>query len=306
MKVAAIAAALTFLLAGCSTQNSSSTAEHGNITGQNAGAHTLPIEAYVLTAEQEKVVYRAVQRLTESCMKKQGFDGGLPDRIDLRAGGRSENFIDRRYAAVYDEATARKYGLHLPLLVENPEPPPAPEMSNEFVEALYGPMSAGNPRENVDVSKGQLTYGGCMGEAEKALVGRSRYLVSIGQAPSEPVRNLNLDPSASEDPRVIAAQAEWSSCMAANGYRLESTTAEVEGIPGVDITLPAPSKAEIALALQEVKCQQETKVIDIWFQVESKYQEKAIDENAELFAEIRDENTDLIERAADLLGEETP
>lgn len=56
----------------------------------------------------------------------------------------------------------------------------------------------------------------------------------------------------------------------------------------------------------EVKCQQRTKVVDIWFDVESEYQRMKIDQQAEVFAETKKENDELIQRAADVLGEETP
>jgi hypothetical protein len=298
------------LTTGCT---SGSAGDRVTGTSQNAGqrdgassSRTLPIEAYMLTSEQESVVFRAVQALTRKCMEKQGFDEGLPDQAALETDKTFNGFLYRRYSAVEDEATARKYGIHLPVLVDNPVPPSAPSMSAEFTEALFGSMAEGNPREQVDVSSGKLTYGGCMGQAEKALVGNSKYLVSIGQTPSEPVRKLNLDPSTREDPRVVAAQAAWSKCMAEAGYELSSTVADVEGIPGVDITSPTPSQAEISLALQQVKCQKATDVVDIWFKAESQYQTKKIDEDAQVFAQVKAENTDLLQRAADLVGEETP
>ena len=66
---------------------------------------SLPIEAYMFTTEQKRVIHRAMQRLVMPCMKAQGFSIGLPDRIEAGPDWHQPDFLDRRYAGVYDEAT---------------------------------------------------------------------------------------------------------------------------------------------------------------------------------------------------------
>jgi hypothetical protein len=294
-----------FLLAGCSTSGAEGSDHDAAGGDRGSGARTLPIEAYILTADQRKVVHRAVQHLANECMKRQGFDVGLPDLYQPTVNGRAYGFLDRRYAAVNDEKTARQYGLHVPLYVENPRPPAEPEMSQEAIGALWGPPGSGHARDDVDVSRGRLSSGGCVGQAESQLALGTHYIDGIGEGYAGPVRILNLDNTPDEDPRVIAAQAAWSSCMAEAGYQLKSTLDD-QAVPGVDLATPLPSRAEVALAVREVRCQDRTKVVDIAFEVESEYEVKKIDEQAEVFAEIRKENEELIQRAADLLGEEVP
>lgn len=225
-------------LAGCSVSGTNGGPDEQNHAGQSAGAKALPVQSYILTDEQRGVVHRAAQRIADACMTKQGFDVGMPDMFEPRIEGLTPNFLDRRYSAVYDEKTARKYGLHVPLYVEYPRPPVEPELSEEASEALWGPPDAGYPREEVDVSQGRLSYGGCAGEAEAALSKGMRYVAGFGGGYAEPVRMLNLDDTPDEDPGVKAAQAAWLSCMAEGGYNLTSTMDDEGKIPGVDLDAP--------------------------------------------------------------------
>ena len=253
-------------------------------------------------------MHRAAQKLADACMARQGFSVGLPDLYEPPSDKELGNFLDRRYALVYDDKTARKYGLHVPRYVEHGTklPPVDPAYTEQVMAALFGADGDRRSPEDVDVSRGRLTSGGCLGQAEAELATGSRYLVSIGRSYAQPVRALNLDQTSAEDPRVKAAQGAWSACMARAGYRQKTTLSDLGSIPGVDLNAPTPSVAEIQLALQEVKCQQQTRVVDIWFQVESEYQRAKIDEQAEVFAEIKKENQQLLQRAADLLGEAVP
>lgn len=295
--------------ADASHRTPSSLSPSPSVTRQGAvsGGKALPIQAYMLTDAQQQVVHRAAQRIADECMKKQGFDVRLPDyHGESGVDGQPPDFLDRRYAAVYDRDIAAKYGLHVPSMVEHPVRPPDTPMSDAAVEALVGAEADRTSGKDVDVSAGRLTYGGCLGQAESKLAQGSHYLVALGEALAEPVRQLNLDHAATDAPAVSAAQAAWSACMAKSGYRLASTLADVDGVPGVDMWARRPSPAEIALALHDVACREKTHVVDIAFKAEAAYETKKIDEQAQVFAQVEKENEEVIQRAADLLGATTP
>lgn len=289
------------LLTGCGANSTSPSTDSSHLG--TAGARTLPIQAYALTPEQEKVVYRATQQLADACMRKQGYDVGLPDRLTPPPGGHIDGFLDRRYAAVYDEATARRYGYHVPRYVDVPRLPPTdPRFTPEAVQALFGTDSEKNSVESVNVAAGRTSYGGCMREAELKLAKGTSYVADIGQGLAQPVRLLNLDPAPADDPRVNAAQAAWSACMATKGYQVARTIGDDNQVPKLDLNTPLPSPAEIAEAVTDVHCQQRTKVVDIYFTVESEYELKKINEQPEVFAQIKRENAELVARAAALVG----
>lgn len=267
---------------------------------------TLPIQALMLTRTQDSLVHRAMQRLVAPCMKAQGFDVGLPDQLQPPAGGHQPDFLDRRYDPVYDETTARKYGYHLPSQVDLPQlPPEDPRMTPAARDALFGTDAEEHTDGEVDIAAGRTAGGGCTGLAEKRLGAEMSY-VSPATYWSQPVRLLALDPTSADDPRVLAAQKKWSTCMAEKGYRVTNTVSDENRQPRFDLTSRLPSKAEVAAALWDVQCQQRTRVVQIAFQAESAYERTKIDEQAQVFAQIKKENETLVDRAATFLGEDAP
>lgn len=262
----------------------------------DAADPSLPVETYLLTEDEKALVHEAAQLLTARCMESLGRPERLPDLYSTDQVGRI-GFLDRRYAAVYDIGTARRYGLHVPQYVEHPSRPAITPLPKAAERALYGAPAERHPRERVDVAAGRLTFGGCLGQAEAELAAGTRHVVGIGQTPSEPVRRLDLDDTPSKDPAVVQGQEAWSACMSERGYRLASTIAPVDDVPGVDVEAPYPSEAEIDLAVAGVDCQHETGVVETWFQVEKEYQAAQIRRDAALFQQVRDENALVVERA---------
>jgi len=303
-----VLAALITLVAACGGGAGPATSKHpeglGDVARRTA---VLPVQAYIMTRAQNDVVNRAVVRITDACMSRQGFPTGLAAAFKPPAGGHVDDFLDRRYASVYDKPTALRYGLHLPTMVDTPTMPPEdPRFTPEVAKALFGDIRDNPPAEEVNVAAGRTAYGGCMGQAEAQLAKGTRYTVALGEGYAQPARLLSLDTTDNEDPRVLAAQARWSACMAESGYDIDNTVSDDDPIPGIDLNSPKPSAAEIKLALVEVACQDKTHVVQTWFEVESAYQRAKIDEQAEVFAQIRRENQLVVERAAALVGEPVP
>lgn len=263
----------------------------------------LPIQSYVLTAEQRKVVFRAAEHIADVCMTAQGFKSGLLS--DYQTSTVLDNLVFRRYAGVYDERTAEKYGYHLPGQTDD-SPSTGRDLDQAAMTAMYGKFGEGSAREDVDVAAGKLTYGGCMGKAEAQLAKGTRFIVGIGQGYAEPVRELSLDTKPASNVKVLAAQRRWAACMAESGYQMKATVAENPSMKTLDLDTPRPTAAEIEMARADVKCQKRTNVVRTWYEAEVAYERRVIDKHAEEFADIRKDNDTLIQRAAKLLGESAP
>jgi hypothetical protein len=252
----------------------------------------LPIEAYYLSASEEYNLVNHVHiALVEACMRDLGFDTKIEE---LPAGGRllagHGGLTYRRYAGVYDPQVAAVWGYHRPEDID-----PNWVWVNPYSEAEQLAMAGDLSEYSADGSRL-----GCYGKADQQLSEGLEYMVAGGLSWAEPVRQLALAPSYEEDPRVLAAQAAWSKCMAEAGYQLEHTLADLPiELVNFDI-FPVP-QVEIDMALQDVSCQQQTGVVQIVFEVETEFQLQVIEQNAEVFAQIFAEKEEVLRRAAALL-----
>uniref|UniRef100_UPI0033B68F8F hypothetical protein n=1 Tax=Nocardioides sp. NPDC006273 TaxID=3155598 RepID=UPI0033B68F8F len=186
----------------------------------------------------------------------------------------------RRYAAVIDVGTAKKFGYHVP---EDPG----------FDEVIAQQESWGSDVSVVD---------DC-GRRAQAEILRGLDLKHIGPQNSwvaSPVRELNLQRVTSRDPKVVAAQAEWSKCMAEGGYHMATTLSDLPQGAAPLGSDTKPSRSEIEMALHDVACQRRSGVISVLYETELAYQEEQIRANQEVFSEILKENQKVLEKAVRL------
>jgi hypothetical protein len=117
-------------------------------------------------------------------------------------------------------------------------------------------------------------------EADRSLL-RGRW------TPTELARGNRLQFATFEvsklDSRVRAGVAAWSSCMGRSGYWYADPLAAAAD-PGFADGL---SRAEIDVALADIRCKARTNLIGIWFAVEAAYQRRAIEADPEGFAATR-------------------
>jgi hypothetical protein len=239
----------------------------------------LPIQAYIPTDEEYITLQRAESAITTACMAAQGFDYHPP----APAAGLSDQ-MHRRYNWVYDKETAAEHGYHW--VPTGPEEEPAEVLDPGAREALMGDEMGDEP-------------GGCLGEAYDHLTdGLERH---DGAGLNLPYLVMEVKSESyhrsQEDPRVLDVFREWSSCMAEGGY---TATKPLDDrlFQDFDFGLPEPSQAEIDQALWNVECMERTDLLSVWFDVESEIQRELIDKHAEAFAQIAEENEEMMRRAA--------
>ncbi|MEU9084454.1 hypothetical protein [Streptomyces sp. NPDC048357] len=209
----------------------------------------LPLEAYQPTATQRRTIGSARDGLIDQCMANAGFPNWTPAPDLPQLDGVSP--MDSRYG-IHDAQRAAKRGYH----------------PDEAVQKEY---SAAIAVGAVDQS----------GSDDKAL--RNCAKQTDAKAPQAQRSEVATKADAGsflasmKDPAVLDVFAKWSSCMKAKGH----SYAEPMDARN-DARFHDPSvvtELEIATATADVACRTEHKVQKVWFDVETRLQQKAITQN---------------------------
>lgn len=240
------------------------------------------------TVDEGRVIGAALSQLVDRCMAGYGFNyTSPPSSHDARL------LSFRRYAYVYDQATAENWGYHVPM--EHDDESAALADVASISDAEYQLL--------VGVEPGTATVLGLTGLAipEEGCIGEARSQLATGSDQwglPEVVGRINTESwlTSGEDPRVIDAFQSWSDCMWERGHKVTDPLFD-EMPEGISLDTLRPTAAEIAMALDDVACQETTQVVRVWFEVESEIQAALIAQNADELAEIAREDEALLARA---------
>ena len=117
------------------------------------------------------------------------------------------------------------------------------------------------------------------------------------------VRELNLDPRATDSPSVEADKKVFTACMAAAGYAGVASPLDIPAQFENAATYQGPlSAAQISAAVTEYKCRQSSGVEGAMRAAEVAFELKAIDANPEKFAQVKQELNDVVRRATTIVA----
>lgn len=241
---------------------------------RTAAEIVLPLDAYQQSLRDYTRTQRAAWLLTRDCVRRFGGDYTLPESAVLSSLPRFENQNDRRYG-IFDSAQAASQGYRVP------ETGGAEDQRrwNPSPTELLLVRGAADGQAPTDAGGKVLPEGGCSGEATRAL-----------EEGAPPPANDKLGAELSvqthkrseTDSRVRQVMGRWSECMSRVGHSYRSVWE-----PN-DRTWPAAvGDAEISTATADVACKQETNLVGVWFAVESAYQTRLIEQNAEPLAVVK-------------------
>ncbi|MFE0452864.1 hypothetical protein ACFW2D_16580 [Streptomyces sp. NPDC058914] len=212
---------------------------------ENPATWKLPIEAYMPTKTEMRLLSSARDTVIKECMEKAGFPDWTPAPDLPTVGGTT--LTDWRYG-IHDLEQARRFGYH-----------PDPEQQAAYDAALAADQSA-------EADEGVLQ--GCASQAE-------------GTAPSlqqsDLVDQISGDAyqQSMETPEVKAAFANWSACMNDNGHTYAApmdASDDVRFSTGPDEI----GKAEKDTAVADVTCRDKYHVEKVWFDAEAAIQSQVI------------------------------
>ncbi|GAA2750398.1 hypothetical protein [Kitasatospora cinereorecta] len=270
--------ALAGLLAACTLHTGAprpvrpAAAVVGPATGALAAGGTLPVLAYEFTPGQVKRQGIAYTLLLNGCLTRFGF-GGLPQpSTDVR----DFDVMIGRYGADADGYAVSGYHYKRYYISGRATDAP-PSWAAGDRSAAGGAPSA----EQESVLTGSVrTYGGsvvpeggCDGEAKRRLTAGGGYY-GTPELPGR-IDADSFDRSAA-DPRVRAAVARWSACMAERGHPYPDPLAAASDRRW---NTAAPSDGELATARADLDCKRRTGLVPLWLGVEQELQNAEIEQH---------------------------
>ncbi|MGI5399211.1 hypothetical protein ACQEVG_07075 [Streptomyces sp. CA-135486] len=235
---------------------------------QNPATWKLPVEAFMTTKAEARLISNARDSLIDKCMEDAGFDRWTPAPDLPEPGGTT--LVDWRYG-IHDAETAAGRGYH-----------PAAEQQQAYDEAM---MAGAVDESGADEGKLRACVQAADGQAPPA-------------QPAELVQRINGESfmQSKNDPNVVAALAKWSSCMKAKGYSYKEPM-EANDDPRFNDQHKVTA-LEIATAKADIQCRDRYSVEKTWFDAEVKLQLKAIEENRPALEKVKARNKAAVAKAS--------
>lgn len=247
---------------------------------------TLPLDAYMLSDDQSKEVFRATEILKQKCMRDKGFRY-TPEKPIPPAGPIGNEL---RYGSA-DADIAARYGYGFPP-DRDPDVQKKPVSDNDrlpakAIEALTGLK----PGERPSPSELAKSDRGCVGAAERAL---AKGAPDVGDGMTAQLISQESFLRSMQDRRVRKVFAAWSLCMEKKGFAYKSPMD-----PAKDFVTPGPaSPKERSTATSDVACKRESNVVGVWYSVEGAYQKGSIRANSHQLEKLRTYNETVVKAAS--------
>ncbi|MFH9425432.1 hypothetical protein [Streptomyces sp. NPDC017529] len=227
----------------------------------------LPIEAYMPTRAQARLVSTSRDTLIDRCMDKAGYPAWKPAPDLPQVGGKT--LTDWRYG-IHDATLAAERGYH-------------PEAGEQ--EAYDAAMSEGAVDES-----------GAPDDVVKRCVSQADGSVPAAQ-PADVLQQVSGEAfnESRTDPKVVAAFTKWSSCMKTKGY---SYKAPMEANDDPAFADPHKvSKQEVKTAQADITCRDEADVARTWFDAEAKLQRSKIAEHLQAISKSAEATKQAVAKA---------
>ncbi|MET9518411.1 hypothetical protein [Streptomyces sp. NPDC002994] len=262
-----------------------------------------PLDAYEATQQERDAVERGQNTLVSQCMERFGFSYSPPQRPATKAA----NGPNSRIFGLVDPEEAAQYGYGSP---GEPEPPAKTSKTLTQTEelALHGApdlVPADIPKSQAEAEKKggskqkingkAVPLGGCSREAFLKL-----YAPEPNAVDALYVFNLKSEAESKsrEDSRVKAVNKRWSECMAKQGHTAVDPMDAREDLGIAEDALSSP--AAITAAKADVACKQKVNLVGVYFAVQSAYQNRQINKNAETLNLAKQQLKDRLKLAASL------
>lgn len=264
---------LVCLVGGCGTQQASGDSPRSlpPVPPPRTGI-ALPLDGYRPSPDEQARSDRAQATLERACLAHFGLDWEGPEESALEFGSRS--IASERVArfGVVDRDQAARHGY---------QPPPW-STRNPRVRAALAQHHHDTPPEVKKVLYGlapeyggrRVPTGGCRAKAARQL------MRGVPQADrSLPARLEKQAMAASaQDPRLAAVGRAWTSCMERAGHRYASPETAAHEPRWRDNGVP--TEEERAVAVADVRCQEETRYLPTLVNVTAERQRELIGRHA--------------------------
>lgn len=245
---------------------------------------SLPLDPYRIRPENLPATIEAEKVLLARCLRRFGAE--LPPGSVVSS---STPAGKERLYGITDEQHARQRGYHLPDQAtpgntqENPLPPRVQAIAFGDGQRSY----AGQ----------QVPEGGCVGEARRELT--EGVAMPRDQWMGDRL-SLESTDRARRDSRVRKVFADWSACMKRSGHDYADP---MKSNDDPEFATEQPSPREIAVAVADVRCKEETNLVNVQATVHIAYQKRLLEHNAEALAEVKQYLANSERKAAAVLAD---
>lgn len=264
---AASVVVLSLALAGCATEPPPPPAAPVPEASAEARALHVPYDDYTLSTLDMQTIEHAEDLLIRDCM----HDRGLKWEMLPAPASQDPNPLNRRRYGLIEPELATRYGYHLP--------PQVPELAAR--DAVWARRDR-LPRAERQAAYGDDGQGGCTAQA------RSHLRKDIPDFNDQYRLNdfAAADFATSQkDPEVLRVYDSWHTCMATATFDYANPFAAFDD-PAWGKS-PRPSKRELAVAEADVRCKQETHLVETWAAAEERIQLDTIRAHPQDFASFR-------------------
>ncbi|MEU4170860.1 hypothetical protein AB0F46_28770 [Streptomyces sp. NPDC026665] len=262
--------------AGTQKSPAATEAARGGTAAERSPTFTdrLPIARYSYTEAESTSIESAQQILTRRCMRTFGIayeppapEPGTPEPAERRYG-------------LSSAAEAARLGYHPDRNAASPSD--RTDLSEDALLVFYGRRGGERSGGERITYKGRtVPVEGCYGQAVGTLA--KRYDDGAGAAVASRIASDSYQDSLA-DPSVKDGFGKWSRCMRGSGYRYTTPMDPLDkrAFQGREI-----SAEEKETATADVRCKEETGLLDIWFKAESRIQRSAIEGNKKALERLR-------------------
>ncbi|MBB5873599.1 hypothetical protein F4553_007033 [Allocatelliglobosispora scoriae] len=217
----------------------------------------LPFDAYSYSLSELYTISNAEDVLTGECMRAKGLAWEVVDRpTDL------PDLRNRRRYGVVEMRIAERVGYHVPAGLLTPV----------AVEQSYDQRESSLSEAQKAAAFGA---GGCGPQASQRL----RPDEDAGQGLLQRLDRGSLDDS-QRDPRVAAALRSWRDCVRRLGFDYPDPFAAISDARWWADDAAGPSRQEVAVAVADVRCKEQTSLIEAWYAAELRIQQELVERNA--------------------------
>lgn len=250
----------------------------------------LPIEGYLVGAQDKAQIIRASRISAKACMARFGFEySWVESTVDPNVYDNPANRSRRYGISSLDIATS--YGYTLPPVKGNTFGTPSIEMSKAAARVFLGNS---DPRTADAKSHGvtglQIPKGGCSGEA-KRVVGDG-----LNTPAAKDINMASFEVSLNDE-QLKSVLSEWSACMRKSGYSYESPLEPLREREAETVT-----PVQIVKAQTDVRCKYATNLLGEWGAVEAEIQKAMIARKEEVLVREKRATEATLKNAANILS----
>ncbi|MFJ5737812.1 hypothetical protein [Streptomyces microflavus] len=265
----------------------------------------LPLDKYLLNPKQSKTVQDAYAKLLSACMHGYGFEYEIPQSDDT-SGGMGEDAprtrVDGRYG-YQSMAHARTWGYHPVGGVPEENSTASDEVTHANPEWSLAARGTRDPGKEFGpggrTANGQIVPDhGCVGKALQQLTGSQEG--DLGDSELATSLKFSTLTDSREDNATREVFRQWSACMYKEGYSYLdpiAALADPQWQAGRQATKP-----EIRVAVADQRCRERENVVGVWFGVDRKYQQQAVESRAKGLAAAKQNIDRKVKAAQSVLG----